>query len=259
MEDRRTKLIANGWQQGIILPALDLSDVSVPTGSDVFLMAVTQTCDLLQADFEKEPLATFLVVRPASSQKPETANGHHPRILQFPDTSGTLFEAWAWEQVSVPHEALLEVDGTSGLRISEKTRRIVVNWLAKRFDRIAFPDGFVARLDHTKRKTKKALKRHHHLFSEILLSVTPFRELEEGENYRVICVLLMEEELYAVEKSRTDAEDFAKEFKKLILAAGLEMLGCDVVRETELSVAELRELKRLDYDFLSFRDEDDSD
>lgn len=256
MDDQRKKLIANGWRQGIILPSSAFTDVPSLPETNAFLMAISQTCDLLQPDFKKEPFATFLVIRNTDSPKPEASNGHHPRTLQFFDTSGTLFEGQAWEQIPVPHDALLEIDGSSGSEISEQTRQMIANWLAKRFDRIAFPDGFVSLLDRTKKKTKKALKRHHHLFSEILLSVSPFRELNEGEKYRVVCVLLMEDLLYSDKESKNDANEFSIGFEKLISVDKIEVVSCEVVSEAELTVAELRELVRLDYDFLSFRDAD---
>lgn len=257
MEEIRDKIQGNGWRQGVIIPASPLI-TNTPNGEavteQVWLMAVSQTCDLINPELKKEPYAVFLVLRNIESINGSFTNAHNPRKLHLAAETGELFEANAWEQMTLPREQLTDIQLTTFLTVEELQLRMMLEWLAKRFTRIAFPDTFVETLRPQESKLKKALKSKHSLFTEILIRLDPFTEPKDEEPYDLHCHLLMTPEHYSDENKLKEARLTAAQLEKIFEDAGIEISECSPVSEAKLTVAELKELVRLDFDHLSYRD-----
>ena len=178
MEDVGDRLRELGWRQGVVLPAARLLE-TLPDGTPVSenhcLLAVSQSCDLVHRDLAKEPHAVFLVLKAQAAVSPELAHGRNPRVLHFTGPDGECFEAWAWQQVVVSRERLLDLALDETTKLVPPVLLIVTEWLAKRFTRIAFPDDFNKALRPQDATIKRVLKKNHHLFSEILLRVGAVR------------------------------------------------------------------------------------
>lgn len=245
-----------GWRQGVILPAAHLLE-TLPDGSAVsgehHLLVVSQSCDLVHHDLEKEPHAVFLLLRSHDVTSAEFAHGRNPRVLHFTGPDGKCFEAIAWHQITISRKRLLEPlpEGTTKLFGSDL--RVVTGWLAKRFTRIAFPDDFNDALRFQEGAIRKMMKKRHHLFSEILLRVEPFEDLEAGETYKLICYLLMPPEIHDNPRELAAARLVAAKLEEVFEKSGIEVLACSPVSEVDLSYAEIKELVRWDYDHLTHR------
>jgi len=246
----------SGWRQGVILPAAQLLK-NLPDGqpvtNDHYLLAVSQSCDLVHHDLEKEPYAVFLVLEARESIVPEFTHGRNPRVLHFSGVAGRFFEAWAWRQVAMPRGELLKHRHFDMEMLSEPDLRVVVEWLAKRFTRIAFPDDFNEALRPQGSTIKKALKRSHHLFSEILLRLEPFDNLTTSSVYHISCYFLMPSEIHDDPGQLADARAMAVKLEECFLKCGIEVFECAPISELDLSYAELKELVRWDYDYLTYR------
>jgi hypothetical protein len=246
-----------GWRQGIIVPASYLLE-GLPDGSPTtendFAMVVSQSCDLLHHDLVNEPSAMILLLRSADAGNPEVMHGRNPRNLHFPTLNGRWLEAWAWNQTAISREVLAKKDVSVEISLSPKVLRLVLEWLAKRFTRIAFPDGFNGALRPKSKALGKLLKKNHHLFSEILMAVSPFDELDEGSHYQVACYLLMETAVHEDVKHLADARLIAAKLEELFEDCGMEVVECSPASEGLLSVAEFNNLLSWDYDHLTNRD-----
>lgn len=256
MEDIGERLRKQGWRQGTIVPAIrileGLPDGS-PAGEDDYAMVVSQSCDLVHHHLGNEPSAMILVLKTISLGKPETMHGRNPRLFQFQSIDGRWFEAWAWNQVAIPRDHLAGKDATAEVELSPKMLRGVLDWLAKRYTRIAFPDDFNESLRPKSNAIAKLLKKNHELFSDILLFISPFEELEEGQQYTLACYLLMTSETYNDPEKLSDGRAVAAKLESLINDCGIEVLECSPVSEAKLTLAELNELVRWDYDHLTHR------
>lgn len=224
-----------------------------PAGDDDYAMVVSQSCDLVHHDLGNEPSAVILMLKSIGSGKPELMHGRNPRLLHFQSLDGRWFEAWAWNQVTIPRDHLAEMDATAGVELSPKVLRGVLDWLAKRFTRIAFPDAFNEALKPKSGAIAKLLKNNHELFSDILLFISPFDELAEGQHYTLACYLLMAAEKHDNLAKLPDARTVAAKLEKLIKDCGIEVMECSPVSETTLTVAELNELVRWDFDHLTHK------
>jgi hypothetical protein len=180
-------------------------------------------------------------------------HGRNPRLIHFQSLDGRWFEAWAWNQVAIPRDHLAEKDATAGVELSPRVLRGVLDWLAKRFTRIAFPDAFNELLRPKSSAIAKLLKKNHELFSDILLFISPFDEPEEGQHYTLACYLLMAAETCDDTDKLSDARTVAAKLEKLLKDCGFEVIECGPVSEATLTVAELNELVRWDYDHLTHK------
>lgn len=257
MEDLGQQLRDRGWRQGVILP-----QSAFPKGSVVgslcpekaSLVAVSQSCDLVHGSLENEPYANFLVLLPIESQEKSLQHGRHPRKIHVETEKGIFFQAQAWNQITIDRKILLSMGTEEADEIPSRELRVLTDWLAKRFTRIAFPDRFNDLLGAKKEQIKKLLSKKHELFLEILLHVSPFEESPANDNYQLIGRLLMPADLWENEKSLRAAEGVAEKLKELIQACGIEVIDVAPISEDDLSYADLKQLARWDYDYLSNRD-----
>ena len=261
MEGIGERLRENGWRQGIIVSASyifeGLPDGS-PAANDDHAMIVSQSCDLLHHKLENEPCAQLLILKSVASGNPEVLHGRNPRLLHFQSLDGRWFEAWAWNQVVIPRDHLVEKTALREIELAPRVLRSVLNWLAKRFTRIAFPNEFNDALKAKSGAIGKLLKDNHELFTEILLHISPFDELEAGGNYELACYLLMAVETHADPAQVTRAREVAAKLEKFFEDSGIDVAECSPVSEAEMTVAELNELVRWDYDHLTHRASDPS-
>ena len=257
MEDIGKKLRKNGWRQGVIVQASHILE-GLPDGSPAthndYAMVVSQSCDLVHHDLGNEPSAVILVLKSVSSGKSEVMHGRNPRLLHFQATDGHWFEAWAWNQIVIPRDHLAEKSSIEGIELAPKVLRCVLDWLAKRFTRIAFPDDFNDALKLKSNAIGKLLKKNHKLFTEILLHISPFDELSANQHYELACYLLMAAEVHDEPKQFAEARAVAAKLEKLFKDCGLDVMECSPVSEATLTVAELNELVRWDYDHLTHRE-----
>ncbi len=257
MDDIGERLRENGWRQGVIVPASHVLE-GLPDGSpataDDYVMVVSQSCDLVHHDLNKEPSAVFLVLKSITSVTPDVLHGRNPRLIHFSATAGQSFAAWAWNQVVIPREDLAERKAEPSFELEAKVLRYILDWLAKRFTRIAFPDTFNDALDSKSKAIRSLLKKTHQIFSEILLHVEPFEELKGAGSYELACYLLMPPEIHDDPQQLASARAVAAKLEALFAACGMEVVECSPVSELNLSVAELKELVRWDYDHLTHRE-----
>lgn len=256
MEDTGERLRKNGWRQGVIVQASlileGLPDGSPATDND-HAMVVSQSCDLVHHDLGNEPSAVILVLKSVSSGKPEVMHGRNPRLLHFQATDGRWFEAWAWNQIAIPRDHLAKKAAAVEIELFPKVLRCVLDWLAKRFTRIAFPENFNDALKPKSNAIGKLLKKNHEIFTEILLHISPFDELDAGQHYELACYLLMAAGFYNEPKQLAEARAVAANLEKLFEDCGLDVMECSPVSEATLTVAELNELVHWDYDHLTYR------
>ncbi|MGB0744714.1 MAG: hypothetical protein ACPGSB_09325, partial [Opitutales bacterium] len=87
--DDAGKIRANKWRQGCVLlpdelPDGVLEDLSLPSLNGEFLFYVlTHDCDLVQADFTKEPTAELLLITQVASPDGNLTHGKNSRVLEF--------------------------------------------------------------------------------------------------------------------------------------------------------------------------------
>jgi hypothetical protein len=259
------KIFGLGWRQGSVVSDELFQQLSTrnnfPKVTDVsysVLVVVSQDCDVCNSSYEKEPWVELLLAQPVAKPIWSLLNGNHPRQIQFEvvdDKNKMFFESSIHDKFRIDRRELSKYSPQSTLGLTQETVRDVKHWLARRYVREGFPNEFERRISRSKsRLTNKifALPEKGGLFTAIFLLISE-DELPENENYKVIMWLTMTSEDYASQEKKEEVEKIAGQIAESMNGCeGVEVVGFEVKSEANVSLEDRKQLKRWDYDALSF-------
>lgn len=261
-------LAEKGWRQGSVLSATlaKVARVHSPAGieytKDDWLIITSHDCDVVNKSLDKEPRVELLVGRPHRAPKPDKgqAGGRNPRTLELviPTEDGPhILKLSVHDRWTIPRE-LLEQEAPATC-LPDKERRLVAEWLAKRYIRAAFPTSFDQRWRQGKNLSKwtKLLNKYSEWIQGVYLRLSTDQELSDDKPYRCHLILAVPD----IKRSdsgwgemrneiETKVSKFWEQFDPSIIFD-----GCDVRGTDEITIADLEPYKRFDADWLSFADD----
>lgn len=190
--DDATDILPNGWRQGSIAPQ-DLADAlrqdqQLEIQGDSLLLVASHDCDVTNASFEVEPDVEFLIARPVGARNGTFTRGKNPRRLHLevvtPD-GPRPFEVACGDRVRTSRRRLIGLRPLDGHGLRPQDRRLLAQWLARRYDRAAFPSAFDARWKPVRDKIRRLLQRTGQFVDHVFITVED-TELPEGETYRIV-------------------------------------------------------------------------
>jgi hypothetical protein len=206
-----SQLDERGWQAGAVvphdrvpffLPHLARYGQEAPTVElHDWLVVISQTCDVLQHDLEKEPLVEILHCRPVDEMRSDFQGRRSTRRLDFRANRKTHVDVCLTAHATVdryvvPRELLLELLPDEGRQLSEKTVISLQQWYALRYSRPAWPDAFVDRINaakNTRKKLSAALKQVPTDDVEVRVAVQQYdQELPDDQCYNVSVYFVVE-------------------------------------------------------------------
>jgi hypothetical protein len=256
-----------GWRQlGMVSAALvEESREFVPDhvqliASDL-VVVVSHDCDVCSAQ-ESEPKVELMAIQEleASSLDGTLTNLKSPRVLQF---AGDLissdgetirdgfFEARAHRRWWVPREVLL--GSPPEAMLVPTPPNVIARWLGRRYDRPAFPTEFNRRISPVDSKITDLMKRQGDLITGLFLTLNTEEELGPEDSYDVVLLGLLREETADLDTRDKADELVAQSAAHLGACEGIDVKDYAVKSDAEISVADLRKLRRLDQDNLSYR------
>lgn len=251
-----------GWRQGSALSAALAENLSRDrllrwdsSPSDV-LVVLSHDCDITNASLSAEPFVEILRLRPVSKRNGNLVWGKNPRRYQFTDPRASppvIYEASVHDRAVIPRDRLLGHDPDITKALENETRSRLCRWVAARYTRAAFADAFNHRIESAVEELRPLFKANGHLLSGIYLLVVD-DELAEREDYRLAIIATMLEEQYADPDCRASGQELLDRIEAIIGACpGVDLGRTELRSETQLSVDDLRKLKRWDFDDLSLR------
>lgn len=260
-DDLAEKMRGAGWRQGSILPRQAILDGQVLNlgevdwASDDLVMVITQDCDLVTSNDDEQPDVELIILRSINEAKVDSSKLHrkHPRLLHI-SIGGRHYEAWARRRYWIPRAALAEYVPEDHFPV-EKIRE-VAHWLIDAYIRPAFPDEFNRRAAAQRSSIRNKLKgRAARSLSGLYLVVNPDEELEEGAEYEVILVATMTSASYPESQVRISVQGLVDGIAaKLNACPGIVVVEDHLKPESEISLDDLRYLRRWDTADLSYRD-----
>jgi len=250
-----------GWRQGCILPVgmvrnlQEDSEKGLPKNIDEsdLLIVVSHDCDIANSSFEAEPDVELKLARSVAIQNQNGALfwGRNPRKFQFLLQS-ELYEISVHDRFFIPRYLLSHnAPDTERSPTKDITKQICL-WLSKRYFRAAFPDSFNKRIEKAQKAIYNKLKKNSQELTAIYISVCD-EELLPEQNYKILIRVTMLCEAYEDPELRQNVQKIVDLMEtKLNECAGIEVLDCSLVSEAQVSIDDLRFLKRWDYDYLSF-------
>ncbi|MDA1014343.1 MAG: hypothetical protein O3A00_07805 [Planctomycetota bacterium] len=222
-------------------------------------MVVSQDCDLVQPDWDKEPYVELIRIQPAGDRLPPPW-GQNPREIQFSDPHGgkkaPRFVCSIHDRVLVDRKYLTDTQPDESRAFDAENVKRIRHWISRRYVRASFPGSFNDRVKSSldalaKRKTELDMQRG--LFTGIYVRVSE-AELEPDGDYEVLVWAAMRPHIH--DDPATNAK--AQELLDLIEAelgscSGIEVMECELKSEQEITLDHLHDWKRRDFDVLSLR------
>jgi len=137
--------------------------------------------------------------------------------------------------------------------LDQPTILVLRRWIGQRYLRSAFPDRFNERIHAQVSKIHEQLKRRGRDLSGLYLFVSD-EELRPEEAYLIELVATMETKDYASSDKRLEVMKLGDNIASLLDAcAGVTCVESELRSEADVSLDDLRSLKRWDADALSYR------
>ena len=262
------QLMELGWRQGALLGqrlallAWNHAPNRVDSAEQDYLVVTSHDCDILNRSLTKEPLVEVLRARvpdAAAGQRGHHSAGRNPRALRLSEVTvrgeAIALDLSVHDRWEIPRELLMEE--APAARLPGRKRRLMAEWLAKRYIRAAFPTAFDARWRGESKAWRKLLKRHSHWIQGVYLRLDTHDELAGSVPYRCDLLLAMPADRRNLPGWATTTEAIEREFERFWdrLRPGI---ACDSIRlhtVDRITLADLEAYQRFDADWVSFEDE----
>ena len=248
-----------GWRQGAVI-AGDLAgrifrDQSAPpvVHEEIQFMVLSHDCDVVHHDLIAEPNIEIISFKGVTSPDGNLLHGKNPRRLHMPDHSGQrYFEFHAKDRRFCDRRLLAEMVPDPASPFSDIQIRSLIQWIALRYVRTAFPDAFNNRLKPAAEKLNKLLKAGGMFITSILVAMD-MRELADGETYNLILYVLVGEEDINNALRKNAVIALLNQIESIIDSncKGINVSESFVQSENMMSIADFRLLYRLEFDHLS--------
>lgn len=260
------EIAKRGWRQGAILggPLAKLAGEHAPrtvaVDSADMLVLTSHDCDIVNVSIDKEPVVEVLRMRAAADGKVDRLQswGRNPRTLQLAieaRDASVVLSCVAHDRWTIPRTLLMRESPARCL--PNKERRLVAEWLAKRYIRAAFPTAFDQRWRSKQKDWQELLKKHSEWMQGVYLRLNTLDELPMNAPYQCHLILAVPqakrgEEAWPRKRSEIeeDVQKYWGRFEPRIQCAGVEVLATD-----EITLADIEPYQRFDADWVSFEDE----
>ena len=271
MDSASESIRASGWRQGSLVehddvePLLDAAIDHVlnreKLGDETRLIVISQDCDLVR-DSEIEPYVELLLCKQVSKLNRLYQNGRNPRVLQIlvSDSSGAAktYEFSVHDRFRVMKESLQPMIPDEATQIEDKYRRLLCGWVAKRYDRPAFPDAFNLRLASVEGRLGRLFKSKKSRAITGIFIAGAGEEHDSSEPYDICVLATAETEEWDDPEDRGLLEKFEEDLSDILGGCeevGISLYDIRVMPEEDLTLKQLRHFKRLDKDYRSLPEE----
>jgi hypothetical protein len=144
----------------------------------------------------------------------------------------------------------------SALSVDGESLHVLVEWIAKRYTRPAFPDAFNERRNASTKKIEKELKKNGKLITGLFLAISPNAECPPEESYKIALRVTATKEALATKSAELDLARTTKQIADALDACdGIEVVDHALVSESSFTLADLQYFQRWDWDYRSHSSE----
>jgi hypothetical protein len=261
------------WRQGLFIALQDAVKLGlVPENeSEKIAIVISHDCDLARPQ-GTEPDVEILVGALIPAIDGNCTYSKNPRKLHLTATSSggdVYLELLATDKQAIPKQRLMSIQPCGSHVLPTKELRTLQRWLAARYYRAAFPDGFNDRLQKTGLDSKlvKILRPLGNHVIAILFDIDGGNNIERNsskDTYTLAVYLLYSTETdpQAAELSVQDAADSISEaFRDKCFDPDegvwkdIELIYCQAISDEVMTYAMAHRLKKWNLDHLSLRAE----
>jgi hypothetical protein len=224
------------------------------------LIAVTQSCDILNSGSESEPHIEVLVARRIAKVHGRFTHGKHPRRYNLTCACGEdhRYEIGVRDRNFIKRSALDHCK-ILNCELHPQLVRNLAFWHGRRYFRSAFPTGFDRRIDsRTRAKLHALLEGTHSLFMGIYFDLDPRKEILEDEEYNLKIYMVVDPEKMKNPSIRDEVSNIATQFESTLSSCpGINIPECEPVAADGLDLYTVSNSISFDqFDFLSTPEEE---
>jgi len=223
-----------------------------------YWLVLSQDCDVTNASYAKEPFVELIFAQIAAESKTDNHLFYcnNPREIRFDqtDSSSTIIrlKLSCHDRCTIPRKRLASYEaGNFALNLTNKLQ--LVRWISSRYFRAAFPTAFNNRISSVSKLIETRLKKDGKYLEGIYLQVSD-EELNEIGIYEIIVWCVAPEGVLEGSREWESAQkltDFiAAQFDK---CDGIDVLNSELRLPSDVSLSDLRRLKRWDFDSLTIK------
>lgn len=259
-----------GWQQGAIADSSSMGlicDQLYRCGRDdlvdtlasglACVLAVSQTCDIVQFRNEAEPYVEFVLAHVVDGP-PNPADMYQKsfRTLAIPlEGQDRHLQVKPWNRFLVPRELVTKIAPSTQLVLTPQRVRDLMDWLVTRYVRAALPDEFNRRLGTVKAedKLRKFLEKLPAV-TEVFIALRPrHAELQVGDAYTCDVALLCREAVFVDSKLLVQMQPVIDEIEKLLDGTdGVDVEAVRLIGEHQFTRHHMRVYDRWQFDDVSY-------
>ena len=263
------KIKENDWRQGCVFPkeaipriaeahfpGIDLSDVQI--------IVISQSCDIRYYKADEELWIEVLLARSIPKEDKGAIQGrrqrcYHLKICDKTCGNTSWYEAVIDDRYKIKRNFCADYKPSPQWYLHDDEIRSVVQWIAYRYVRPAFPDAFNERIRHKKNALKKLLKNESSQFLSGIYMQISDEELPSDQPYEIKIVGAMTKDHYSNTNKRKTAENHILEFENIIGDCDGIDASSECLSEEDISLDTMRQFLRFtDYDYLSYDSETDT-
>jgi len=257
------------WRQGHILPldAVRQLKLSHLDNSSVCVVVISHDCDLANDDLQSEPNVEIIIGCHPSGENGNFFWAKSPRTLHLEalhNKSPVVIELVSTAKSAVSKKALAAFTPDESYVLSGQSRAVLQSWLAVRYNRAAFPDLFVNRLQQSKvdKQLAKLIEPVGKRLSTVYFDVDSNHSIDhsDGSPYELKIVLLYpsgEDPEALADEMEALAERIRLLFEKKYMHAekweGIAIRACIAICEDDITVGQTKFLTEWRLEHMSLR------
>jgi hypothetical protein len=244
-----------------------------PTGTR--FIVISQDCDVASGDTEAEPAVEVIAVVPIEDIDPLCRHLKDPRELHILLSEGTTnvpASASPWRRGFVDRGLLLEHGPDETMKVIEDEISVLIDFVDRRYTRVALPDEFNRRFEPAKKKIRELLTPYVEQIVDLYVRIKPFEELprlpqqQAGEDlssisYSLTVYIFVSNDI--VDYDETTLKRIRGSLKPPITALirrrrGIDLEDVVVDGLDAITARQLRELRVLDFESFSLANQEGS-
>lgn len=259
------------WRQGKVLPVDAAHQLGLARdfeGERLCVVVISHDCDLANENLAAEPFVELIPGKIVDAVNGNYAWGKSPRTLHCTASRGgdqVFIELVNTDKCLVAKDDLAPFNPDPAYSMDVKQLATLRDWLACRYNRAAFPDGFVGRMKGTKAEAKLArlLEKHGSLISFIYFDLDRGELVERatGDPYELSVVLVFppgEDPVSTADQVESVAVELEGVLRVCFKDEGMIRLrACMGISEDELTVSQARVLMQWRLEYMSLRADED--
>jgi len=246
-DEKVNKIRVAGWRQGSFLQIFKNENQDLEEG---LYLIISHDCDILHHSFEDETSVEVLLCLPTNTPNGNMFYGKNPRKIHFQLNGSGYYECSMRNRYFVDRYFFTSKNPCTEIEISKETLSIITSWLAKRYNRDAFPDAFNERMaDKNKKKLQNILQKVGENIYKFLIKLDSYEELDENQAYKIELLLA-----YHQKNEDLALEDALEKMIDIIRKnSGIEVTEYRVKSLDEISLEDAGNFREWDFDYLSYR------